>query len=92
MAKLGKRHSKKEKFNVVLSLIQVNQTVSEICEKYKVHQSAIFRWKKQFLESGPDVFDQDKKKSKEPAEVYKLQRKIGELTMDLDFLREALEK
>lgn len=92
MTKLGTRHSKKDKFNAVIAVISGNQTISEICEKYKVHQSAVFRWKKHFFECGVDIFDQVKKKSKGSEDLNQLQRKIGELTMDLDFLKNALEK
>jgi transposase len=90
MIKIGKRHSKQAKFEAVLALLQGNQTVSELCTKYSVHQSALFRWKREFLEAGPDIFDKNKKQSTEGVKVAVLQRKIGELTMDIDFLKEAL--
>lgn len=74
-----------------MALLQGNQTVAELCDKYQVHQSALFRWKKEFLDAGPELFDKGKKKTSESGQVEQLQRKIGELTMDLDFLKKALE-
>lgn len=89
MAKIGKRHSKQAKFDAVIALIKGNETIAQLCDKYKVHQSTLFQWKKEFFDAGPDVFDKDKKSEKSPP-VDQLQRKIGELTMDIDFLRKAL--
>jgi len=93
MTKIGKRHSSKIKFEATLALILENQTVSELCEKYKVHQSALFRWKKDFLEAGPTLFDSGRPfKTPATQQIDHLQRKIGELTMDIDFLKKALGK
>lgn len=92
MTKIGKRHSKKTKFEAVILMISGNHTIAELCEKYKVHQSALFRWKKDFLEMGPDIFDSRPSKIPASERVDYLQRKIGELTMDVDFLKKALER
>ena len=92
MTKIGKRLSKKTKFDAVISMISGNYTVAELCEKHKVHQSALFRWKKDFLELGPDIFESRPSKTPPSIRIDALQRKIGELTMDVDFLKKALER
>ena len=92
MPVIKKRHGKQTKFKAVVELLQGDQTVSELCSKYMVHQSALFRWKKEFLEKGPDVFDKGQGHKDQTKHITQLERKIGELTMDVDFLNKALGK
>tara|TARA_B100000959_G_C14639053_1_gene483491 strand:- start:307 stop:585 length:279 start_codon:yes stop_codon:yes gene_type:complete len=90
MTTIKKRHGKKTKFKAVVDLLQENHTVSELCSKYGIHQSALFRWKKDFLEKGPDFFDKSCSRGDKSKTINQLERKIGELTMDVDFLNKAL--
>ena len=48
--------------------------------------------KKELMESGTEIFNHRKKKKEDGPTVDDLQRKIGQLTMDLDFLKKVLGK
>jgi len=48
--------------------------------------------KLELLEGGADIFSHRKKRAEDGPTVDDLQRKIGQLTMDLDFLKKALGK
>ena len=86
------QHSKKKKFEAALALISEKQTLAELSQKYEVHQSVLQRWKKDLLENGADLFGRGKKPKTEKQEVDALQRKVGQLTMELDFLKKVLGK
>lgn len=91
MSHFRKKHSKQTKFEAVLALIKGDLTISEICQKYTIHQSVLHRWKKEFMEKGADIFDTKfPGKKSDDTTVEHLQRKIGELTMDIDFLKKNL--
>ena len=65
-------------------------TASQISQEYGIHQNVLQRWKKKLLEAGPDLFeDQRQKKSLNDPSVD-LERKIGQLTMEIDFLKKVL--
>jgi transposase len=66
----------------------------ELSQQFDVHVNQIKQWKDQLLEGATDVFGDDVKS--EPAlptvDVKTLHAKIGELTLENDFLSGALGK
>jgi len=86
------QHSKKKKFEAALALISEKHTLAELSQKYEVHQSVLQRWKKDLLEKGADLFGRENKPKTEQQEMEALQRKVGQLTMELDFLKKGLGK
>ena len=90
MGKIRKQHSKQAKFKAALELYKSEKTLSQICEEYGVHQSVVQKWKKQLLDAGAGIFED--RRGKKPVVDTKdaLERKIGQLTMELDFLKKAL--
>jgi transposase len=64
-------------------------TVPDLARRYEVHPNQIYSWKKQLLDNGTRVFDP--KAGAEPEasherEIEKLHAKIGQLTVERDFL------
>jgi transposase len=86
------QHSKKIKFEAALALITEKQTLAELSQKYGVHQSVLQRWKKELLDHGSELFARGGKPKTPVQETEALQRKVGQLTMELDFLKKALGK
>ena len=89
MGTIKKNHSKQTKFQAVLMHIKNEQTMAQISQKYGVHQAVIYKWKKIFLEQGSDVFESTNKPrtGNDTHLIESLNRKIGELTMEIDFLK-----
>jgi len=92
MAKRPRRnHSPAFKAKVALAAIQGDKTLVELSEHFDVHANQITQWKQQLQEraseafagSGPEV---------PPVDVKVLHAKIGELTLENDFLESALTK
>ena len=84
--------SKEIKFQAALALLSEKHTLAELSHKYGVHQTVLARWKKDFMENGANAFDRNAKPKTEGKEIEVLQRKIGQLTMENDFLKKALGK
>jgi transposase-like protein len=77
---------------VALAAVKGEQTITELSQRFDVHPNQITQWKNQMLEQLPTVFEQGGA-SKEPAvDVKTLHAKIGELTLENDFLEKALTK
>jgi transposase len=92
-----KRYSPEEKAKIVLEVLREENTLAEISNKYEVSQQLISRWKSEFLANMPLVFDKkanETEKLKQQFEVEKaaLERKIGELTIDIDWLKKKQEQ
>ena len=81
------------KTKVVLEALSERLTLSELAEKHKIHPTQIGTWKKQFLNNASTVFDSGSgKPDKDPEkESNKLYKKIGQLQIEVDFLKKALE-
>ena len=92
MGRMRKQHSSGTKLEAAIAMVSGKSPVSELCQKYGVHPTVLQRWKRELLESGAEIFNRHKKKKEEGPTVDDLQRKIGQLTMDLDFLKKVLGK
>ena len=67
------------------------QTLVELSQCYQIHPNQIAEWKKQLLEHAPDIFSKDRKPEQVPS-VKDLHAKIGQLSMENDFLSGALSR
>jgi len=81
------------KTKVVLEALSERLTISEIADKYEIHANQIGTWKKQFSNNANSVFDSGSgKNDKDPEqEANRLYKKIGQLQVEVDFLKKALE-
>ena len=89
MARRRRRFSADFKAKVALEAIKGQKTVAELAGEYQVHANQIGQWKKQLLESLPEVFgrrrEQDAAKQQEL--TNQLYQQIGQLKVELDFLK-----
>lgn len=90
-----KTHSPSFKFKVVLQYLQGDKTMSEISREFGVSPINIGKWIKIFRNNGHSIFDSCSKSSGSETslekEVSNLYKKIGELTVERDFLKKVLD-
>lgn len=89
MSKTRRKHSAEFKVKVVLDMLKGAETLSEIASKYGVHPTQITKWRRAFLEKAPELFgDKSPRKERVRDEVEsELYKKIGQLQVELDFLK-----
>ena len=86
-----RNHSSQFKAKVALEAIKGELTVAELSQKHDVHANQITQWKNQLLSRASDAFD-GSGNSEPPVDVKALHAKIGQLTLENDFLEGALTK
>jgi transposase-like protein len=86
------KHSSSFKARVAIEALQERESLSELARKYEIHPTMITRWKKEFLEKAPGVFDQPDPSKKGDPDLEKLYAKIGQLEMEKEFLKKNLKK
>jgi transposase len=79
------------KARVALEALSGAHTLAELSAKHNVHPNMITKWKRQAQESLPDVFSKKSERSdaSRDAELKELHAKIGQLTVENDFLSKA---
>lgn len=82
-----RNHSPAFKAKVALEAIRGQLTVAELAQRHDVHPNQITQWKTQLLERATEAFTTLGERTEPPVDVKTLHAKIGELTLENDFLR-----
>lgn len=92
MRKPRRNHSAKFKAQVALEAIRGERTIAEIAAHHEVHPTQVTSWKKEVLENLAGIFGGENCGRDEKERIRELHAKIGELTVERDFLEGALGK
>ncbi len=93
MSRKRRNHSPEFKSKVALAAIKGDQTLSELSRQYGINSNLIVKWKKQLIEQSNEVFASGKGLTPDrESEIQSLQAKIGQLTMENDFLAKVLDR
>jgi transposase-like protein len=89
-----RNHTPAFKAKVALAAVKGEMTLAQLAEHFDVHPNQITQWKGQLQEGAADVFGSGGGNGAvQPAvDVKSLHAKIGELTLENDFLEGALTK
>jgi transposase len=77
---------------VALEALREESTTAALCLKHNVHPNQITQWKQQLIEHAASAFRGGSETAAAQIDVVPLQAKIGQLTMENDFLERALTK
>ena len=88
-----KRYTSSFKSKVALEAIKGELTLSEISAKYGIGQTQVSNWKRLALDAMQKTFDSASNKGNrlpsQEQHIKELHAKIGELTLERDFLEKA---
>ena len=89
MPKVRKSHPPSLKAKVAVEAIKAHKTAAQIAQMFGVHPTQVGGWKKQALAGLPDIFGNRRKQvgQQSDAEKDELYKQIGQLKVELDFLK-----
>jgi transposase len=88
-----RNHTPAFKAKVALAAVKGDRTIAQLAEHFDVHPNQITAWKAQLEDGASEVFGSGGTAPSPPAvDVKSLHAKIGELTLENDFLEGALTK
>lgn len=84
-----KRYSAELKAKVALEAIHGLKTAQEIARRHRIHPNLVGLWKRQALESFPELFSRTGDRGREDQEqlTRELYQRIGQLEMELEWLK-----
>jgi len=84
-----KQFTKEYKAKVAIEALKGQRTINELAQEFGVHASQINRWKKDLLETAPEIFSQNKDREAKRVEAERdlLFRKVGQLQVENDWLK-----
>lgn len=84
-----KHYDSRIKAQVALEALKNQQTIAKIASEYGVHPNLVTQWKQRLLSEIPDIFSSKQQKNKQDNETLQneLYRQIGQLKVELDWLK-----
>jgi transposase-like protein len=91
------QYSAEFKTKVVLEVLREEETVNEIAARHGLNPVMVSRWKAEFLERANEVFKKgpstaEKELESERERVAELERKVGQLTYEVDWLKKKSDQ
>ena len=79
------------KTDLVLEVLSGSTSQAELCRRHNLNEDQLSKWKQQFLEKAPKLFEATDKDLSEAAErIAHLERLVGKLTVALDIEKKAV--
>ncbi len=92
MRRPRRNHSPKFKAQVALEAIRGEKTIAQIAAHHEVHANQVTAWKNELLQNAAAIFGGEVHAEDGKERIRELHEKIGELTVERDFLEGALGK
>ena len=87
-----RNHTPAFKAKVALAAVKGEKTLAELAQQFDIHPNQITQWKAQLLDGAAGVFGSENRGDNQGPALTVLHAKIGELTLENDFLAGALGK
>jgi transposase-like protein len=77
------------KARVVLEMLTEQKSAAQASREYGIKDSVLSRWKQEFIERSPQLFQQGSVSDDRDQHIAELERMIGRLTLDLEMAKKA---
>lgn len=89
MVKTRKHYSPEFKFRVVLEVVTGAKRPVEVCREHQLSDGMLSRWRNEFMQRGPQIFETDRHDQEKEQQIADLERVVGRLAMELEASKKA---
>lgn len=89
MGKTQRTYTPEYKVRVVMELISGKKSVSEASREYSIKDSVIARWRQEFMERAPQLFEQPGRRDAQAERIAELERTLGRITLQLEMAKKV---
>jgi transposase-like protein len=84
-----KTYTAEFKAGVVLEILTEQKSIAQASREYSIKDSVISRWKQEFIERSPQIFEKENRKDERDQRIAELERMIGRLAMELEMSKKV---
>jgi len=89
---LSRRQFTKEFKLAAVRRLETGTSIAEVARAFEVNPNVLQRWRREFLDGPGNAFPGPGKRRWEESRVAELERKIGQQTLEIDFLKGCLQR
>jgi transposase len=89
---LSRRKFSKEFRRAAVRRLETGASIAEVARACEVNPNVLHRWRREFRNGVERAFPGLGKKRAEESQVAELERKIGQQTLEIDFLKRVLQR
>jgi len=93
MSKKRRAYTAQFKFETIVEVLRGEKSNAQICRERNVTESLLYRWKQDFLDRAPGIFEDQRSRDQVAEEreqrIVELERMVGRLTMEIEVLKKA---
>ena len=84
-----RKFSPEFKARVVLEMLTEQKSVAQVSREYGIKDSVLSRWKQEFIERSPQMFEQGTASDDRDQRIAELERMVGRLAMELEMAKKV---
>lgn len=77
------------KARVVLEVLTEVKSAAQVCREHDIKETVLSRWKQEFIERAPELFERSHGHTAQDERVAELERVVGRLTVELEMAKKA---
>ena len=84
-----KTYTAEFKAGVVLEILSERKSIAQASREYGIKDSVISRWKQEFIERSPQIFERENMRDERDQRIAELERMIGRLAMEVEMSKKV---
>ena len=77
------------KAGVVLEILSGQKSLAQASREHGIKDSVILRWKQEFIERSPQIFEKENSRDERDQRIVELERMVGRLAMELEMSKKV---